>query len=73
MQPLDEVKAYVQQHQGKAQIIRVADVFIVGPLMIYGGRHLKRKTRLPGITLEIFGWLTIFYNGLNYLKLRKYQ
>lgn len=69
----EEIKAYVREQQGKAQIVRVADVFFVGPLMIYGGRHLRKKQRLPGMTLEVLGWLTILYNGYNYLRLKDHQ
>jgi len=52
----------------KTQMIRLADVFFIGPVMIYGGKRL-RKLGNPalGITLMVLGGLTIWYNGKNYL------
>lgn len=54
----------------KTQAIRVADVFLVGPAMIFGGRKLatKRSSRMLGWSLVIFGVATVLYNGRNYLR-----
>lgn len=56
----------------KTQTIRLADVFFVGPVMIYGGLKLARETenRLLGNVLALLGAATIVYNGRNYLKLQ---
>lgn len=50
----------------KSQLIRLADVFIIGPLIIYAG---SRKRISPGIdtSLVLIGIATILYNGRNYL------
>lgn len=55
----------------KAQGIRLADVFFIGPVMSYGGYRL-RKLGHPhlGDTLVLLGLLTIWYNGKNYLENR---
>lgn len=55
----------------KAQWIRLADVFFIGPLMIYGGLNLRRQQSIPGNTLTLLGMGTILYNGYNYLQLKK--
>lgn len=50
------------------QAIRVLDVAVIGPLMIYAG--LKCKDQLPNWArygLIGFGATTIAYNGKNYL------
>lgn len=50
------------------QAVRVLDVAIIGPLMIYAG--LKCKDKLPNWArygLIGFGATTIAYNGKNYL------
>jgi hypothetical protein len=49
------------------QDIRLIDVFIIGPLLIYVG--MKKELSLPvRVALLGFGAATIIYNGNNYLK-----
>lgn len=50
----------------KHQIIRLADVFIIGPLMIHAGSQNK-FSKIVNISLMVFGAATILYNGRNYL------
>lgn len=50
----------------KTQAIRLADVFIIGPAMIYGGLG-KRMPEPLRLALVAFGVLTIAYNGMTYL------
>lgn len=53
----------------KTQAIRLADVFFIGPVMIYaGGRLSRRGDRVLGGTLALLGLATIVYNGNNYLE-----
>jgi hypothetical protein len=54
----------------KTQDIRLADVFIVGPLMIWGGQALAKEDPLRGWALAALGVATVLYNGNNYLKVR---
>lgn len=56
---------------GKTQKIRILDVFVIGPMMIYGGLELRRKHRILGAVLSLFGVATIVYNGRNYLRIRE--
>ncbi len=53
----------------KTQTIRLADVFFVGPVMVYAGTKLRRM-REPalGSTMIVLGVLTVWYNGKNYLE-----
>jgi hypothetical protein len=54
----------------KAQWIRVADVVLVGPLMIVGAVALSRRHPLLGLALGLLGAGTIALNGVNYLRIR---
>ncbi len=57
--------------QGKAQWVRVADVFVIGPLMLWAGLELgERKHPARGTALALIGLATVAYNGLNYIRLR---
>ena len=55
--------------QGKTQTIRLADVFLIGPLMIWGGAELADRYPVRGHVLALFGIATIGYNARNYLRL----
>lgn len=63
----------------KAQSIRLADVFLLGPLMIWAGGEVRKCSphgksglgrRLAGDALALSGLGTILYNGANYLAIR---
>lgn len=49
----------------KSQAVRLADVFFIGPLMVYGGLRLGG---LVGGTLAVLGVTTVLYNARNYLR-----
>jgi hypothetical protein len=56
----------------KSQQIRLIDVFVIAPFLVYTG--VKYKKSLPSIvsnSLIVLGVLTAVYNGNNYLKNRK--
>lgn len=48
----------------KGQGVRLVDVFVIGPLMIWGGA--KAKGEPLGTLLALAGIGTIVYNGINY-------
>lgn len=56
----------------KTQNIRLLDVYLIGPVMTYGGWKLSRQgsSSLGGL-LAFMGVLTVIYNGNNYLQNRK--
>lgn len=53
----------------KAQWVRLVDVILVGPVMVAAARRLRPTS--PGLAgvLEVLGYLTVAYNGANYLRL----
>lgn len=60
----------------KAQSVRIADVLLIGPLMIWGGTEASKaaKTDLgknAGSALALMGLGTIAYNGVNFVKVKK--
>ena len=57
---------------GKTQAIRIADVVLIGPLMIAAG--LRRPLKAPWSTiLVVSGIGTIIYNGRNWLAQRELE
>jgi hypothetical protein len=51
----------------KTQAIRVLDVVLIGPLMVWGGWNMRKKAPLPANALAAIGVATIIFNGYNYL------
>lgn len=53
----------------KRQQIRLIDVFIVAPFLIYTGvKYRKNLPQFISTGLVVLGVLTAFYNGNHYLK-----
>lgn len=50
------------------QLVRLIDVFILGPLMVKASRHLSGPERQ---LLLVSGVLTIVFNGLNWLRIQR--
>ena len=70
------VMGYITTTGTKSQVIRLIDIFIIGPLMIYLGytAYLANtsalwysSTKLLYLGLIFFGGTTITYNARNYL------
>lgn len=57
--------------QVKAQGIRILDVVLIGPLMIYGGSLIPKRYELTRLGLQMFGVSTMVYNAQNYLKVKQ--
>ena len=55
----------------KTQTVRLLDVFLIGPLMVWGGAQAARHNPAAGLTLLLFGAATVSYNGVNYLEQRR--
>lgn len=51
----------------KSQRMRIFDVVVLGPLMIWGG---AKAGGLGGTALAFFGVTTMFYNARNYARVR---
>jgi len=59
---------------GKSQQIRLADVFVIGPVMLWAADRLWRvyKERNIGtVALAVFAVATVIFNGRNWLRLRE--
>jgi len=57
----------------KSQQIRLADVFVIGPTMLWAADRLWRvyKDRnLATVALAIFAVATVLYNARNWFRLR---
>lgn len=53
--------------KNKSQEVRLIDVFVIGPLLIYTGVAYKDKLlKILSFSLTIIGAATIIYNGRNY-------
>ena len=58
----------------KPQIVRLADVFVIGPLMVWAGFQLQPRHRMAGPLLAAFGLGTVVYNARNYaLRAQQHQ
>lgn len=54
----------------KTQVIRLVDMFLLGPFMLYFAYQAKNVTTIEKEILALAGWLTIIYNGSNYFETR---
>jgi len=57
----------------KAQGVRIADVVLIGPLMIWGGTRALPERPWPGLALTLLGLATMSYNAVNYQRVRGTQ
>lgn len=55
----------------KPQSVRLADVLLIGPLMIWGGFQLTDEYPVLGPLLGALGIATVFYNGYNFMQVRE--
>lgn len=66
---------YLIQHPdpeiGKSQLLRIMDVFLLGPAMIYVGSTGKVPEWLKAVAI-VAGAGTIVFNWTNYVRLRKH-
>lgn len=53
---------------GKTQTVRLLDVFVFGPFIMYSALRAEKSLQLP---LFLIGLGTVLYNGANYLELQK--
>lgn len=56
---------------GKGQTVRLWDVFIIGPTMIWGATKLPKGNDLLAYALGAFGVATIVYNYINYERIEQ--
>ena len=68
MRPLPEILSEVTEH-GKAQEIRLLDVLVLGPLMLWFGFQARGMPDWARIAMLVSGAGTILFNWRNYLVL----
>ena len=57
---------------GKSQPVRLVDVFLLGPFMVWSGDTLaKAGHKRAGVVMALSGVATVVYNGRNYLRIRE--
>jgi len=54
----------------KAQKVRLLDVFVLGPFMIWAGYEIGKQKELAGLTMIGAGIATVVYNWENYKKVQ---
>ncbi len=52
----------------KTQNVRLIDVFLLGPVMIWAGYKVQKVNNPVAFFLAISGLMTVAYNGDNYLR-----
>lgn len=57
----------------KAQWVRLFDVFVLGPAMVYAATKLPRSQQTLAWFIGAMGVSTTLYNGRNWLKVRAEQ
>ena len=55
----------------KTQEIRLMDIFLLAPFMVYFGITATGVPQWTKFTMVVAGILTAIYNGRNYLRKRK--
>ncbi len=50
----------------KSQDVRLIDVFVLGPFMIWAGLYIARKKGFAGAAMALAGAATMAYNWDNY-------
>jgi hypothetical protein len=57
--------------EGKSQNVRLLDVFVLGPFMVWAAMHPKVLPGWARIALAVSGVATIQYNWENYKRIRQ--
>ena len=65
---MDPVQEIIDAN-GKTQFVRLLDVFVLGPLMIYVASRYRIRQPQRALLL-VTGVATIVYNGINYVNVR---
>ena len=55
----------------KSQQVRLIDVFLLGPAMVYVALQAKKAPPLIRGFVAVSGVATTFYNGINYIELER--
>ena len=64
------MNAYELNQVVKTQNIRLIDVFVLGPMMIYAATLIPKRHATVKASLGFFGLTTIAYNWRNYNRVQ---
>ena len=67
----EQYPGYVVPERWEVQLVRLVDVFLLGPAMIYVSIYAKNIPIVVKSFLGFSGAMTIVYNGLRNLRLYK--
>ena len=71
MEIKEQIQASSKEVQ-KSQTIRLIDVYVIAPILIYGGiQYRKVLPKWLSISLIVIGGCTLYYNAKNYLETKK--
>lgn len=62
---------YIVPERGEVQWVRLIDVFILGPAMLYIAIRSKNVSVLVRSFIGFSGAMTMLYNGLRFLQVEK--
>ena len=65
---IDQTNTTSVKELSKSQNIRLIDVFIIAPFLIYVGNKAKGISSFERNMIYVIGAATLIYNGKNYLK-----
>ena len=68
---IDQTNTTSVEELSKSQNIRLIDVFIIAPFLIYVGNKAKGISSFERNMLYIIGVATLIYNSKNYIKNKK--
>ena len=68
---IDQTNTTSVEELSKSQNIRLIDVFIISPFLIYVGNKAEGISSFERNMLYIIGVATLIYNGKNYIKNKK--
>jgi hypothetical protein len=55
----------------KAQYVRLIDIFVLGPVLLYTAAILPRERPLLRAFLAVAGVGTVYYNARNYMNIQR--
>jgi hypothetical protein len=66
---IGDIRLISQKELEQTQYIRLADVFVIAPILVYTGvKYYDVMPKHLAIALIVIGVATAVYNGNNYLK-----
>jgi len=65
---INETNTTSVEELSKSQNIRLIDVFLIAPFLIYIGNKAKGISSFERNMIYVIGAATLIYNGKNYLK-----